>query len=393
MGDNAREAYAKKGWDMKIICPIPSRGVDKETRKKYLRAPHTEELGGAVKVRRFKTSREGSNLLFRAIRYFVCQQKHYRLAIREKDTDILFVSSTPPIQGLLMARVKRKLGCKTVYNLQDIFPDSLVNAGLTRKGSLIWRIGRRIEDKTYLNADKIVVISESFKRNIMEKGVPESKIEVINNWVDESAIKPVKREDNPLFDRFGLDRSCFYVTYCGNIGKSQNVSMLVNVAERLRNERDIRFVVIGDGVCRRELESRIAELRLENIRLIDFLPYSEINYVFGLGDVGLIMSKSGIGNSSVPSKTWSIMCAERTVLASFDTDSEIGSVIREAECGVCVAPDDVDGTVNAIVTLYNNRERCERYGENGRAYVLSNITKDVGCGKLTSLISSLYENE
>lgn len=393
MGENAREAYAAKGWDMKIICPVPSRGVDKVTRKKYMDSPDTEELGGAVKVKRFKISSEGKNIFLRALRYFICQQKHYRLAIREKDTDVLFVSSTPPIQGLLMARVKKKLGCKTVYNLQDIFPDSLVNAGLTRRGSLLWCIGRAIENKTYLNADKIVVISEGFKQNIMAKGVPEEKIVVIKNWVDESYVVPVKREENPLFDRFGLDKSCFYVTYCGNIGKSQNISMLVEVADRLRQARDIRFVIVGDGACRRELEEKISERGLDNIRLIDFLPSDEISYVFGLGDIGLVMSKSGIGASSVPSKTWSVMCAERAIVSSFDLDSEICRVIREAECGLCISPDDIDGMVAAIMSLYGDRELCRRYGQNGRAYTLANLTKEIGCGKLTELIGELSKSK
>ena len=392
MGENTREAYAAKGWDMQIICPVPSRGVDAETRKKYLSEPNTVEINGAVKVKRFKIAPEGRNIILRAIRYFICQQKHYRLAVKEKNVDLLFVSSTPPIQGLLMSRVKKKLGCKTVYNLQDIFPDSLVNAGLTRKGSLIWRIGRRIENKTYLNADKIIVISDSFKRNIMEKGVPEDKIAVINNWVDENTIKPIARENNPLFDRFGLDRSCFYVTYSGNIGKSQNLSMLVDVAEKLSSEKDIRFLIIGDGACRDELQSKIDELKLDNIRLIDFLPYSEISNVFSLGDAGLIISKSGIGTSSVPSKTWSIMCAERAVLASFDLDSELGEVIRKSECGVCVPPDDADGLVDAIKAMRDDRELCKRYGENGRAYTLENLTKGVGCAKLTELIEGLVNS-
>lgn len=391
MGENAREAYAKLGWDMKIICPCPSRGIDGETRKRYISSPDTEELDGAVKVSRFRMYREGKNVFFRALRYFICQRKHYRLASKEKDVDVLFVSSTPPIQGLLMTRVKKRLGCKTVYNLQDIFPDSLVNAGLTRKGSLIWRIGRKIEDKTYRNADKIIVISESFKKNIMEKGVPEDKIAVIPNWVDETAIVPVKREDNPLFDRYELDRSCFYVTYCGNLGKSQNLSLLVKVADILRDKKDIKFVIVGEGVCGEDLKNDVEKMGLDNIRLINFLPQNEISNVFGLGDVSLIISKTGVGGSSVPSKTWSIMCAERAVIASFDTESEVGDVIRKAECGIHVPPDDADALSNAIMELYRDREACRRYGENGRAYTLTNLTKEIGCKKLTDLISGLVE--
>jgi len=281
------------------------------------------------------------------------------------------------------------LGCKTIYNLQDIFPDSLINAGLTHRGSLAWRIGRTIENKTYKYADKIIVISEGFKKNIMEKGVPEEKIELIPNWVDEAAITPIKREDNPLFDRLKLDRACFYVVYSGNIGKSQNIEMLLKVAELLIDEKDIRFVVIGNGVCRDELFEKSQKRNLDNIRLIDFLPYNDISYVFGLGDVGLVMSKAGIGGSSVPSKAWSIMCAERPILASFDHGSELESVIKKAECGVCVSPDDATALASEILLMRDDPERCKSYGSNGRKYVLENLTKERGCSKLVQLIESI----
>ena len=390
LGENSREAYAAEGWKMKMYCPVPSRGIDNETRNEYLCSPDTEELGGALKIHRFKMSREGKNPILRALRYVVSQQKHYRLAKKEKDTDVLFISSTPPIQGLLMSKVKKKLGCRTIYNLQDIFPDSLVNAGLIRKGSLIWRIGRRIENKTYKNADRIIVISESFKRNIMDKGVPEEKITVVRNWVDENAVIPVDKEENPIFDRFNLDRSKFYVTYCGNLGKSQNLSLLIEVASRMREYEDIGFVIIGDGVCREELRDAVKEKGLDNITMLPFLPYEDIKYVFSLGDAGLIISKPGIGTSSVPSKTWSVMSAGRAVLASFDTDSELGNVIAESECGICVPPDNAEALIDAIIGLKNERERCRLYGENGRRYILGNLTRKIGCSKLVDVIKGLF---
>ena len=96
--------------------------------------------------------------------------------------------------------VKKIKKIPMIYNLQDIFPDSLVASDLTRKGSLLWKIGRKIENFTYKNADKIIVISEGFKKNIMEKGVPESKIEVIYNWVDENEVIAVERNSNILLN-------------------------------------------------------------------------------------------------------------------------------------------------------------------------------------------------
>ena len=129
-----------------------------------------------------------------------------------------------------------------VYNVQDIFPDSLFTTGVVKNRGLLWRWGNSIENKTYRNADKIIVISEDFKRNIMAKGVPEEKIVVVYNWVDEEAVVDVPRAENKLFDKYGLDRSKFYVTYNGNIGLTQNMDMLLEVAKELQpNPRTFKW--------------------------------------------------------------------------------------------------------------------------------------------------------
>src|SRR5699024_10501649 len=130
---------------------------------------------------------------------------------------------TPPILGAKAALVKKFRHIPFIYTLQDIFPDSLVSTGLTHQGSLLWLIGQRLENFTYRNADKIIVISDDFKRNIVAKGVPEHKIEVVYNWVDEKAVTPIEREANRLITRYGLDKDKFYATYCGNIGLTQNM--------------------------------------------------------------------------------------------------------------------------------------------------------------------------
>ena len=170
---------------MEVYAPCPTRGISGEEREMYKRRLKREVLyGGKMRVYRFSLWREGKNPVLRALRYVVACAKHFYYGCKAKDADVLFVASTPPIQGAMAALVKKVTGVPVVYNLQDIFPDSLVGTGLAKKGGLLWWIGRRIEDFTYRNADKIIVISEDFKRNIMAKGVPEEKIEVIYNWVE-----------------------------------------------------------------------------------------------------------------------------------------------------------------------------------------------------------------
>lgn len=370
------DELTRAGHNIYIICPIPTRGVDDTVRKKYKYKRKEILYNGHVHVRRFSAPKEGKNPVMRMFRYFWCNLQSYRYGVKCKNVDVIFANSTPPTQGMLAVFVKQKLGKNKnipfIYCLQDIFPDSLVNAKMTSKGSLIWKIGRKIEDYTYKNADEIITISDAFKQNIIKKGADEDKIHIVPNWIDTSEVFPVARDSNPIFDRYKLDRNKFYICYSGNIGHSQNMNLLLDVAKRIK-DKDVCFVVIGDGAARIDMEKRIAAENIANVIMLPFQPYEEIANVFSLGDVGLIISKPGIGGSSVPSKTWSIMAAEKPILASFDQESELSVLIRKVGCGVVCQAGDKESLIEAIGRL--KQENHVEMGMNGRNYVTNEISK------------------
>ena len=391
LGENKREAFAKAGFDMVLYTPVPTRGVSEEVRREYRQRLYEEELDGKLKVHRFPLMREGKNPLQRAFRYALSIWKLYRLALKEHDIDILSIGSTPPINGLMFKRIKKKLGCKVVYNLQDMFPDSLVTAGMTKKGSLIWKLGRKIEDITYRDSDLIVALSEDFRRIVLSRGVPEEKVTVIRNWVDEQAVVDIPRADNTLFDTYGLDREKFYVCYSGNVGLSQNMDMLLDVAKSLMDRPDIGFVIVGDGAYKKQVEARVASEDLTNVTLLPFQPYEKISEVFSLGDCGLIISKAGTGTSSVPSKTWSVMSAARPVLASFDKGGELDAIIAESGCGVCVPANDPEAFRTAVLNMADDRAARLVMGENGRRYIGKNLTRAIGTAKWVDVMKSVAQ--
>lgn len=395
LGNNIRQALCDNGVTIELYTPIPSRGIDDDLRNKYKRKELELECDGLLRIHRFNLMKEGKNPITRTFRYITSCIKQLIYAIYAKDArtcDVMFVASTPPIQGAMAAFVKKSSNIPFVYNLQDIFPDSLVGTGLAKKGGLLWKIGRVIENFTYRNADKIIVISEDFKKNIMAKGVPEDKIVVVYNWVDQNAVVDIPREQNKLIEKYGLDPNKFYVTYCGNIGLTQNMEMLVEVAKAVEANEEIHFVLVGEGAFKKELEKIIEEKNIHNITLLPFQPYEDISHVFSLGDVGIIISKPGVGANSVPSKTWSIMSASRPVLANFD-ENEIKSILQDNECGVFTKAGDKVAFTDAIIWLYENREKCKEYGKNGRQFVMDNLTREVGTAKYVEVIKSVVNNK
>ena len=389
--DNMFEQFSRQGLDMTVFAPMPCRGIDGNIREVYKRKRVEHVYDGRMTVHRFNMYKEGKNPLLRALRYLLISVVQLWKGIRAKNIDLVFVASTPPTQGALAALVKKIRRIPFVYNLQDIFPDSLVGTGLAKNGGFFWKIGRVVENFTYRNADKIIVISQDFKNNIMAKGVPEEKIVVVYNWVDQVAVVDVPREKNILFDRYGLDRNKFYVTYNGNIGLTQNMDMLLEVAKALEANEEIHFVLVGNGAYLEQVKQIIKNRNVDNVTLLPFQPYEEISHVFSLGDVSLVISKPGVGANSVPSKTWSIMSASRPVLANFD-ENELKTIIEVNNCGIFTKAGDKVAFTDAILKLYNDRELCKEMGANGRKFVLENLTKEVGTQKYVDVFKSFEKN-
>lgn len=355
------------GNEIEVLCPVPTRGIDKQTAKQYKKIKKEVLFDGKVTVKRFWSPQEGHNPLMRAFRYFWCNWREYRLGKKYKDVQVVFAVSTPPTQGWLAGKLAKKLKARFVYSLQDVFPDSLVTTGLSREGSLLWKVGRRLENSTYAKADKIIVISYAMADNIREKGVPDEKIRVVSNWIDTEAIQPVKKEDNRLFDEFGIDKEKFTVVYAGNFGAAQGADVVLEAAKLLP---DVQFVIFGGGAEFESAKQKASEI--PNVIINGLLSQERVSEVYSLGDVALITCKKGVGGSGMPSKTWSIMACNTPIIASFDTDSELAQVIDKANAGLCVEPEDPEVLAKAI-----RRLQKEKFFTSGREYVCRCASKSV----------------
>ena len=387
--ENRLEAFADEGFDVVIYASRPTRGLSDKEYAEYKHKKIEMMYDGKLCVHRFAMFREGKNPILRALRYSLNWIIQLGYGLVEKNVDCLYLESTPPIQGLLGAFINIFKGTPFVYCLQDIFPDSLAGTGLAKKGSILWKIGRVVENFTYKHADKIIVISEDFKKNIMAKGVPEDKIEVVYNWVDQNAVVHVDRSGNKLIGKYNIDPTKFYIEYSGNIGLTQNMDMLLDVMKELKTSHpEIGLILVGEGAYKKQVEEIVKRDELTNVTMLPFQDYADISHVFSLGDVGIIISKPGVGSNSVPSKTWSIMSASRPVLANFD-ENEVKTILSDNKCGIFTKAGDKTAFKEAIIKLYENRELCKEYGRNGREFIMKNLTREVGTKKYVDVIKSV----
>ena len=196
----------------------------------------------------------------------------------------------------------------------------------------------------------------------MAKGVPEDKIEIVYNWVDEKAIRPVAKTDNPLFEEFNLSREAFTVVYAGNLGNAQNLGIILDASQNLP---DVQFCIFGTGGLESDIRSRISNDNLQNVRLLPLQPYERVSYVYSLGDACVVSFNEGLGGSALPSKTWTIMSCGRPVIASFD-EGELKETIEKNKCGVFSHAGNVNEFVSAVNKLKENPKLCNEMGVNAR---------------------------
>ena len=396
LSKDLNDAYSQEDIVIENYVPTPSRGISREVRRKFKKIKYEERNDGKIIIHRFAMFPEGKNPILRAVRYMLVSIRQLQLASKSKDVDIIYSASTPPTQGVLCGMMKKKLVRRYghhvpyLYCLQDVFPDSLVNSNMTRQGSLIWKIGRKIEDYTYRSADRIIVISQDIKDNIMGKGVPAEKISVIPNWIDTETVRPVPRSENKLFDELGISREGFYVTYAGNLGKAQSIDTILEAAESLIEVPDIQFIIFGEGSGKEEAERKAGSL--PNVRMFPLMPPERVPEVYSLGDVSIVCCKKGFGKGAIPSKTVSIMATGTPVMLSFDRDSELWKLIEDHDCGFLCDAEDAAALSEAVREAKDHREMIENKGQNALDLVKSEYSKEYGPKEYISVIRQLVSS-
>ena len=386
LDDDRNLAIIESGVKIDCFAPTPTRGISREVRKEYCKLKDEVLFDGCLNVHRYSMFTEGKNSVIRALRYFLCLIKQCYWGFKSKDADVLLLGSTPPINGLVGGFLKYWNKIPYIYTLNDVFPDSLSTLGYT-PNSILWRFGSKIERYTYEHADKIIVISEDIKNNIIAKGVPEKKIEVIYNWVDEKSVYPVDKVVNPLYAEFNICPENFNVVYAGNLGNAQNIQILIDAAEKLASYSNIEFFIFGTGGLESDIKQQIEMKELKNIRVFPLQPFERVSYVYGLGDACVVSCKKGLGGSAMPSKSATIMATGRPLLVNFDK-GELEHIVKDSKCGLFSEAGNLAQFVESILTFYNNREMCEEYGKNARNLILEKFTKDVNVQKYVDIIKS-----
>ncbi len=256
---------------------------------------------------------------------------------------------TAAIPALLSKIIK---GTPYILDIQDLWPESLTSTGMITDSWLIKGLNFWL-GKIYANSSKIIVISPGFKKALMNRGVPGDKIEVIYNWCEEGYFyeqeSKVPDRKRVLYSKLVEQNSCYKFIYAGNLGKAQDVDLLLRAFGELAYESfPVKLYIIGDGTEKDNLKEAIRRENIANVELFDRIPPGEIAGYLKLADALIVsLKKDPLFEITVPSKTQSYMALGKPILLIGAGD--VANLIKEAGCGLVCNPGNRQGIKESII--------------------------------------------
>ena len=295
--------------------------------------------------------------------------------------DIIIVESPPLFLGLSGIALKRWFGCRMIFNVADLWPESAVRMGMRIPAPLL-RLAEQLESLCYRQSDALTGQSPGIVEDLKNK-LPASNVAWIPNGCDADWFSP-KARDAEFRSKHNLQGKTI-VGYAGLIGLAQGVDILVQVAAACRNIPELQFVIVGDGPEREKMETLIARKQLQNILMLGLLPKERLPSVVANFDIAFVPLKMFIPGA-LPSKVYEAMACQVPLILAAEGDAE--TLVRNAESGLCV-PYYADAITEAVKKLVADPSLRTRLGKNGRNYVLKHHHRDTIASSMSDLLMRL----
>lgn len=297
--------------------------------------------------------------------------------------DVVFAYSPPQPLTIAAAQLARRWGSPLVVNVQDVYPqtgtDLEILGGASLKASL-W-----MEGLLYRQADAITVYSKRVKDYMVDRGGNEERLHVIPNWVEigpgppESLVTAWRRK-HALADKF-------VVSFAGTMGFAQGLGDILACARLVADLKQVRFVLAGDGVMRRDLISEAKRLGLDNVAFLPFQNGGDYQSMLHASDVNLVCLDSRLATPVVPGKLQSLMAAGRPVLCVANADTGLGELISDSGCGRFVPAGSPQTIAESIRALLESQADSTEMGRLGREFAAKYFSR----GSSTSRYEGLFE--
>lgn len=331
----------------------------------------SERLENSVEVIRIAKYHKNSNVAKLLSSLQASISISFLLLTKFKNSFVFFISNPALVVFTPVRNIKYS------FLVYDIFPDSLFVAGLIKKTNLLYKIWYKRNITFFGKAQRVFTISESMKHTLTQY-CPNEKISFVPLWGRTFVDVPSSRRDNSFVNKYSIPDK-FVVMYSGTIGVGHNVESLVELANLLKDNDKILFIIVGDGSEKVNLEKKIRHYQLNNCMLLPFQPVEDLSSSLSCADFGVVTVNGDISKMSIPSKTFSLINLGVPLLCISKEDSEISKMIKEFNVGYSTDDDHLADMAkvidrcsldNGIMKVYKeNMVKCKNHFTKSNASV------------------------
>ena len=379
--EHCRE-WVKSGVEVTVITCAPNfpRGKVYEG---YRNKPYQKEIVDGIKVIRvwsYMTRNEG--FVKRILDYLSFAVSSFLAGLFQK-SDVIIATSPQffsVLSGRALSFVKRK---PWIMEVRDLWPESIKAVGALND-NFVLRFFERLEMCCYRSAARIVVVTDSFKGNLMQRGVEPSKLFVVQNGANTDLYSPLPK-NRELLERLNLDGK-IVVGYVGTFGMAHNLDFILECASGI-DDAEIHFLFVGDGAEKNKLMKKREELGLRNVTILDTVPKSEVKSYLSILDVSLInLKKSTLFKTVIPSKIFESAAMQIPMLIG--VDGEARSIIERYSAGIFFEPEneaDFSRKLHHLITDKTFYEKCKA----GAVDLAANFDRRILAQKMLDAILSV----
>jgi colanic acid biosynthesis glycosyl transferase WcaI len=386
--------WAQDGHDVTVLTGFPNHPtgiVPVEYRRKLRRLVVREKTNGVNVVRTWLLPFPNRKTYERIFNYSSFCFSAACTGLFTERPDVVIASSPQLLVGLSGWWLARRKRTRFVFEVRDLWPESLAAVGVGNEKSLVYRALARIAGFLYRKSDHIVVVTPAFKDYLVQHWqVAPEKISVVENGVEADLFSP--RAESGLRTELGADGK-FVVSYIGTMGNAHGLQTVIEAAEQLQSANpNVLFLLLGEGAEKQQLVSLARSRGLTNLHFVDQQPRERIPAYICASDACLVLlKKSEIFKTVIPSKMLEFMSCARPVILG--VEGQARQILEDAQAGICMEPENPSELAEAVLRLAGNQQLRETLGRNGRRHVLQHFSRRQSATTYIDLLNALMGEE
>lgn len=388
------KGFKAAGYDVVVLTTTPHYNViESEVKKQPLRRRllglYYESDFEGIKVLHVPQKKFKSTFL-RLIGFVFWHIMALFLGIKERKVAGILSPSPPLTIGFINLIIGKIKGAKVIYNVQEIYPDFLIEQGGLKSKSLI-KLLKWLERFVYNKSDAVTTIDDIFYNTIASRFDNVEKLHIIPNFVDTELYKPIEGTLG-LNDSVFLHNDNIKLMYAGNIGHAQDWMPLIQIAIQLKNE-PFDFYVIGEGVMKSYVEDQVRINGLNNVHVLPYQPRETMPNLIAFADLQYIFMSKEMEGHGFPSKVYTIMACGKPLLVCSGEGTPIVNFLKSSGCASLITSSRFEIKIQEIVAFLrsNTKETLKAMGANGYKTVHENYTKEIVVNKYIWLVNNLLK--